>query len=267
MSMRLVDRYGPWAVVAGASEGTGRAYARALAAEGLNLVLIARRAAPLAALAEEIRRESGVECVAAAVDLAEPDAHALVVGAVGEREIGLYVANAGADPNGSRFLDKPLKPWMDLVRRNVLTTMQACHHFGGLMRQRGRGGLLLANSYACYGGGSFMACYTASKAFELAFAESLWSELKPHGVDVLTLVMGMTDTPAFRELLGEKGLPVPPDVASAEEVAAFGLAHLADGPIQNWGLAETEGGPAMSAADRRDRVRARDAASVVVFGG
>lgn len=264
--MAFADRYGPWAIVAGASEGTGRAYARALAAEGLNLVLIARRSGPLDALAADIHGETGVECVTAAIDLATPDAHAELVKAVNGREIGLYVANAGSDPHGSRFLDKPIEPWLDLVRRNVLTTMQACHHFGGLMRERGRGGLLLVNSYACYGGGSFMACYTASKAFELAFAESLWSELRPHGIDVLTLVMGMTDTPALRELLEEKGLPIPPGIADPAEVAAFGLAHLADGPIQNWGLTEEAGGPAMSAADRRARVRERDVASVVVFG-
>jgi uncharacterized protein len=264
--MTFAERYGPWAVVAGASEGTGRAYAEALAAAGLNLVLIARRTEPLEALAGRIRGETGIECVTAAIDLAGPDAHGRILEAVGDREVALYVANAGSDPHGSRFLDTPVEPWLDLVRRNVMTTVQACHHFGGLMRQRKRGGLLLVNSYACYGGGSFMACYTASKAFELAFAESLWSELQPHGVDVLTLVMGMTDTPALRELLDEKGLPLPPDVADPGAVAAFGLAHLADGPIQNWGLAEGEGGPAMSAAERRERVLERDAASIVVFG-
>ena len=265
--MDFVRSYGPWAVVAGASEGTGRAYARQLACAGLNLVLVARRAGPLDALAEELRTASGVECVAAAIDLSKRDAHARIVAAVGDREVGLYVGNAGADPNGARFLDAPIDRWLDLVGRNVTATVQSCHHFGGLMRKRGRGGLLLVNSYACYGGGSFMACYTASKAFELNLAESLWAELRPHGVDVLTLVMGMTDTPAFRALLAEKGMPPPADWASAEDVAAFGLAHLADGPIQNWGQREDEAviSP-QSAAARRARLVAIDAASAGVFG-
>lgn len=265
--MDFIERYGPWAVIAGASEGTGRAYARQLAAKGLSLVLIARREAPLDALSNEIRAETGVDCVTASIDLARVDAHERVVAAVGDREVGLYVSNAGADPNGSRFLDQDINAWLDLVRRNVLTTMQCCHHFGGKMRARKRGGILLVNSYACYGGGSFMACYTGSKAFELCFAESLWSELRSHNVDLLSLVMGMTDTPALKTLLGEKGLPVPPDVASPDAVAAFGLANLANGPVQNWGLAEDQSGPApQGAADRRARIEMIDAGSSTVFG-
>ena len=196
--MEFAEKYGSWAVVAGASEGTGRAYARQLAEQGLSLVLIARRLAPLEALAQELRATYGVECVAASIDLGQTGACEQVVAVAGDRDVGLYVSNAGADPNGARFLDVDAEAWRSLVTRNVLTTMLSAHHFGGKFRARGRGGLLLVNSYACYGGGQFMACYTGSKAFDLNFAESLWAELKPHGVDVLSLVMGMTDTPAFK---------------------------------------------------------------------
>jgi short-subunit dehydrogenase len=259
----FVKRYGPWAVVAGASEGTGRAYAGQLAAKGLNLILIARRSGPLLALADALGAAHGIECVAAAIDLGKNDAHARIVNAVGSRDVGLYVGNAGADPNGSRFLDIGIDPWLDLVRRNVLTTIQSCHHFGSAMRARGRGGMLLVNSYACYGGGAGLACYTASKAFELNFAESLWDELRPHGVDVMTLIMGMTDTPAYRKMLAEKGLALPTEWASAEDVAAFGLAHLADGPIQNWGIGHHDAGFApQSAADRLVRLKAIGMASI-----
>lgn len=266
--MSFAEQYGPWALIAGASEGTGRAYAHMLAEKGLSLILIARRQAPLDQVAQEISARFGVDCVTASIDLGQPDAAARVFEAAGDREVGLYVSNAGADPNGSRFLDKDVEAWRSLVTHNVLTTMLCSHYFAGKMRDRGRGGLLLVNSYACYGGGQFMACYTASKAFDLNFAESLWSELKPHGVDVLSLVMGMTDTPAFNALLQEKGLPPPPGVASAEAVAAFGLANLANGPVQNWGAPEAValGGGIGSAAERRDRIRMIDAGSRNVFG-
>lgn len=265
--MDFVQRYGPWAIIAGASEGTGQAYARILASKGLSLILIARRKLPLDALAEDIRRDHGVECLAVSIDLGEHDAHRRVIEAAGEREVGLFISNAGADPNGARFLDCDAATWTNLVTRNVMTTMLCCHHFAAAMRERGRGGLLLSNSYACYGGSQFMACYTASKAFDLCFAESLWSELKPHGVDVLSVVMGMTDTPAFNALLDEKGLPTPPGVASAADVAAFGLAQLGNGPVQNWGLAEDEPVPGQqSAAARRERILAIDQSSKAVFG-
>jgi short-subunit dehydrogenase len=261
------ERYGPWAIVTGASEGTGRAFARQIAAQGVNCILIARRQAPLTALAAEIRVESGVECVIATIDLASPQALERIVEAVGGREVGLFVSNAGADPNGARFLDRDVAVWIDLVQRNAMTMLQCCHHFARPMRDRGRGGLLLVNSGACYGGSRFMAAYSASKAFTLCFAEALWDELHEGGVDVLTLVMHMTDTPALRTLLAEKGLPVPENIAHSEAVAALGLSRLRHGPVQNWGLEDDDPGYApMSAANRRKRTLAVGAASSHVFG-
>src|SRR5262245_37005453 len=142
------DKYGPWAVIAGASDGTGRAFTHQVAATGINCVVIARRAAVLEELAQEIRSKHGVECVPAAIDLSTPDAFDKTVEAVGSREVGLFVSNAGSDPNGSHFLDKGIDPWMDLVNRNVVTNMRLVHHFGSLMRQRRKGGLLLVGSAA-----------------------------------------------------------------------------------------------------------------------
>ena len=265
--MSFAERYGPWAVVAGASEGTGRAFARKIASNGVPCVLIARRPDPLAALAEEIRAESGLVCPTAAIDLTSPGATGQIVAAVADREVGLFVSNAGADTNGARFLDRDIEVWLHHVHLNVITTMSCCHHFGRLMRARRKGGLLLVNSGACYGGASFMATYSASKAFALNFGESLWTELRPHGVDVLNLVLGRTDTPAFRALLAEKGLPVPPNLASPDDVAEIGLARLPQGPTHNWGIADDVAGYApTSASVRRSRILAIDSASKQVFG-
>lgn len=264
--LNFAGRYGPWAVIAGASEGTGRAFARQIAAQGVSCVLLARREEPLRALAAEVKAQSDVECVVASVDLSAADALRQIVAAVGDRDVGLYVSNAGADPNGAHFLDADIKAWTDLAQRAVLTTLQCCHHFAGAMRQRGRGGVLLVNSGACYGGASYMAAYSASKAFTLAFGEGLWAELRPYGVDVLNLVLGQTDTPAFRQLLADKGKPPPANMASPEAVAALGLERLPHGPIQNWGLADDEAGYApSSAAARRERVLMIDQYSRPLF--
>ncbi len=263
----LADRYGPWAVIAGASEGTGRAFAKQLAAAGIRCVLIARREQPLRELAEEIHREFRIECVTAPIDLSAPDACERVKAAVGDREIGLYIANAGADPNGARFLDRDIGTWLDLVNRNVVNTLRCCHHFGGLMRARRRGGILLVGSGSCYGGGSFMATYSASKAFDLCFAESLWAELRPHHVDVLFFALGTTDTPALRALLAEKGLPAPVGLASPDDVARIGLERLPHGPVHNWGQADDEAGFAPNApAVRRARILMIDQSSKRIFG-
>jgi short-subunit dehydrogenase len=235
MDRDFKQHYGPWAVVSGASEGTGRTLAREIAARGIPSILIARRQAPLTALVDEIRRETGIECVAATIDLSQPDAFDRLREVVDGREIGLFVSNAGADPNGSHFLDRDVQTWLQLVNRNLLTGLRCCHYFGGLMRERRRGGLLLVGSGAAYGGGSFMATYSGAKAFDLCFSESLWEELRPFDVDVLHMLLTTTDTPEFRRLLAEKGKRPPRGLADPAAVARIGLNHLQRGPLYNWG--------------------------------
>lgn len=264
--MEFPEKYGPWAIIAGASEGTGRSFAHKIAQKGLSCLLIAW-GGPLDEVADEIREGYGVECQTARVDLSAPDAIDGIVAATGGREIGLYVANAGSDRIGSQYLDHDVEAWLGLVRLNVLTTMQACHHFGRQMRERGRGGLILVNSGACYGGGSILATYAGCKGFLLNFAEGLWAELRPFGVDVLTMVLGKTDTPMFRKLLERNGMAIPDDLADPDAVAEIALERLADGPICNWGLADDEVGFAWaSAAARRDRVLQIDAANTGIYG-
>jgi short-subunit dehydrogenase len=263
----LKDRYGPWAVIAGASEGTGQAIARHLASEGIHCVLIARRAEPLETLAADLRAEFGIETVTAAVDLSLADACDRVAEAVGAREIGLYVSNAGADPQGSHFLDAPIDDWVGQIQRGVITMMRSCHRFGTAMRTRGRGGLLLIGSGGCYGGGAYMSVYSGLKAFGLNFAEGLWAELAPHGVDVLFMALSTTDTPALRNLLAAKGLPLIQGLADPAEVAAHALARLPHGPIANWGQDDDEPGMSpVSAAVRRQRVLAIGESTKRIFG-
>jgi uncharacterized protein len=263
--MSFLEQYGPWAIIAGASEGIGAAFAREIAAQGVACLLIALDG-PLEDVAAEISASTGVQCVTAKIDLSASDAFARIIDAAGDREIGLYVANAGGDYSGSRYLDNNIENWLGLMRLNIATTMQSCHHFGLQMRKRKRGGVLLVNSGGCYGGGSFLTMYTACKGFLLNFAEGLWAELHSSGVDVLTIILGMTDTPKFRHLMAGKGLAVPDDIASAEAVARAGLQQLAHGPVYHWGAAEDEIGPGgVSAAQRRTRVLQMDEATARMY--
>ncbi len=247
-------KYGPWALITGASEGTGAEFARQLAAMGLNLILVARREAPLAALAAEIS-EKGVECVTASVDLTASDAAVQIIAAVGARDVGLLIANAGADTNGSLFLDNDIANWEALVAMNVTTTMRLAHHFGQAMRARGHGGMVLVGSGACYGGLNGMGVYCGSKAFVMNLAEGLWAELRHHNVDVLNLILGRTDTPAHRKILKESGQPIPDNLASPVDVARIGLEQLPHGPIYNWGQPNDVAGYAPNSPDdRRARI-------------
>lgn len=255
--MEFAERYGPWALIAGASEGTGASFARQLAQKGVNLILVARREGPLDALAEDIRASHGVQIVTATIDLSKKDAAARMAEVAGDREVGLLILNAGADSNGAMFLDNDIENWADLTMRNVMTVMRACHHFARGMRERGRGGIMIVGSGACYGGLPGISVYGATKAFDLVFGEGLWAELRPHGVDVLNLILGRTDTPAHRELMARLGVPFPDNCASADDVAAIGLERLPHGPVLNWGLADEDAGYAgTSAAARRQRILA-----------
>lgn len=264
--MSFKEKYGPWAVIAGASEGTGRAFAHQIAAQGINCILVARREEALRELAAELQEATGVECVIAAVDLSTDDASEKIIAAAGSRDVGLFINNAGADSTNTHFLDSTVDVWDGQIKRNVMTVMRNCHHFGGFMRDRGRGGILLVGSGSGYGGASFMAVYSGTKAFDMCFGESLWAELKPYGVDVLNLILGRTDTPQFRETLTRQGLPVPPGLASPDDVAKVGLARLTQGPVHNWGQEDDQAGSAPSSpVVRRARIEMIDAATKNVF--
>jgi short-subunit dehydrogenase len=254
--MDLVGRYGPWALVTGGSEGTGSAFVERLADAGVNCIIVARREAPLAVLADRIRSR-GVEVVTACIDLSASGAADQVIAAVGEREVGLLITNAGAESNGSPFLDGTMENWESLVGVNIRKTMRLAHHFGQRMRTRRRGGILLVGSGACYGGIGGISVYSGVKAFVLCFGEGLWAELREYGVHVLNLILVRTDTPAHRRNLERKGQAMPAGLASAEDVARTGLEQLPHGPIYNWGQNNEEAGYAPSSPDtRRERILA-----------
>jgi short-subunit dehydrogenase len=233
--MSFASRYGPWALVAGASEGVGAAFARALAARGLHVVLLARRQAALDEVAAAIRADAGVETRTAAVDLARADAMARVAAATAGLEVGFVLYCAGADPNFEPFLANPIETALAMVQRNCSVPLQVCHHFARPMVERGRGGIVLLGSGAGFAGAPNMVAYGASKAFDMVMAEALWAELHPQGVDVLGLILGETDTPALRRLRERLGhresadAPIP-GAASVDEVVREALDNLSNGP-------------------------------------
>jgi short-subunit dehydrogenase len=222
-AVEFADRYGPWAVVAGASEGIGASVARLLGARGVNVVLVARRPDAMAEVAATVPTET----LTLTLDLSSPDATAGLADATADLEVGLLVYNAGADPKMSMFLDEPVDVWHSMVARNCVTVLGATHHFGARMAERGHGGIVLVSSGAAWAGGSRLAIYGASKAFDLVLAEALWAELGPLGVDVLGMVLGQTDTPALQRLLNGREVG---ELADADDVARDMLDHLGDGP-------------------------------------
>ena len=138
----FAETYGPWAVIAGGSEGTGLAFARQIAAKGVSLVLIAKDG-PLEEVACELRSAFGIEVLTAAIDLSHDEAASQIFAAVGKREVGLFINNAGADWFGERFLEVDVEDWLKLSRVNIDTMLRCVQHFGRAMKARRRGGILI----------------------------------------------------------------------------------------------------------------------------
>lgn len=223
------DRYGPWAVVAGASEGIGQAYAHVLAESGLNVVTLARRSEPLEADAELIRRRHRVEVRPVALDLGAPDLAERFDDAIQGLDVGLLVYNACYSKLGE-FVDVSLSDCLKTVDVNCRGSLTLAHRLAPHLVERGKGGIILMTSMASFQGSALVGTYAATKAFDTILAESLWAELSPRGVDVLGCAAGATLTPDFQSKTPEdkqrKAFPMRP-----EAVAREGLDALGNGPV------------------------------------
>ncbi len=257
-------KYGPWAVIAGASEGTGAEYARQLAAVGIHCLLVARRTDPLLRLAQELTTKYGVQARTLSVDLSTPDAAQRMWAATTDVEVGLYVSNAGADSTGKHFLDVPLEQSHRLINLNVRTVIDAVHAFAPSMRARGRGGILLMSSGAALGGQPRVAMYSGTKAFEVNFGESLWVELRKFGVDVLTVAAPAMDTPVLRATLAAKNLQ-PHGVYDPKDVVRIALDFLPIGPTYVFPLGPHENADVLNEV-RRTRLLAVTEITKAFFG-
>jgi short-subunit dehydrogenase len=261
----FAEKYGPWAVVAGASVGIGAEFCRQIAAEGVHVVLVSRSADKLEELASELTATHGVETRVAAIDLAEPGAEADVFAATDGLDVGLVVFNAGADSLNTWFLDAPAEEWHAMLRRNCVLPLLASHYYGGAMVARGRGGILLVTSGAAWAGGGRITTYGGTKAFDLVFGEGLWAELRRDGVDVLSLVVGATDTPALRASLAKFGATID-NVADPADVAREGLVHLGEGPTWQVGVPDGAGPSLLGALPRRQAVELITQGHDALFG-
>ncbi|MBV9515699.1 MAG: SDR family NAD(P)-dependent oxidoreductase [Mycobacteriaceae bacterium] len=270
--MTFATKYGPWAVVAGASDGVGAAFAEGLAERGVSVVLLARRQAVLDEVAAGIQTRCGVETRAVAVDLASSGAIETVVSATADLDVGCVVHCAGADATFEPFLSNSVEAAESMVQRNCVVPVQLCHHFAPAMVERGSGGIVIFGSGAGFAGGPNMATYSATKAFDMVFAEALWAELHDKGVDVLGLILGKTDTPALRRLefsRGQIGTPdaVPPDAAAVVDVISEAFDNLGNGPTWIVGENMRAAYQMLGSMTRNQAVQLMMAASGAAMGG
>jgi short-subunit dehydrogenase len=231
--MDFAERYGPWAIVTGASSGIGEAFARLLAQRGVSVVLAARRGERLEAIAKELEETHGVATRPIALDVSLPTFSAELVASTGELDIGLVVSNAAARSPGA-FCDVATDLHLTMLETNVRAPVMIARTFAPRLVERGRGGLILTSSIEAYHGFPYSATYAATKAFTLSLGEALYEELRESGVDVLVLNPGPTDTAMLRA-----GMANPdsfPGMLQPESVAAAALDALGRRPVLIPGL-------------------------------
>lgn len=219
----LRTAYGPWALIAGASTGLGAEFAVQLAAAGLDILLVARRADALEELATSLRKAHGIEVRVASIDLAAPDLLERVRAAAAGVEIGLVVYNAAYSCIGP-FLGQSLEDKLRTLDVNCRGPLILAHEFGAAMAARRRGGIVLMSSMAGHQGAPMVATYGATKAFDRVLAEGLWEELRASGVDVIACCAGATRTPTYEasKPLGDPAIIMESAPVVAETLAALG---------------------------------------------
>lgn len=190
---QLLQKYGPWALVTGASSGIGAEFARALARYGFNLVIVARRVERLNRLAEELSAQHAVQVKVVPADLSEVEFLPRLRTAIEGLEIGLLVNNAGF-ALVSHFLDNDLERELELLHVNVRAALMLTHELGRKMRQQHRGGIIFISSNSSLVPSPPWSTYVASKAYERYLAECLAEELVKDGVDVLAVCSGGVET-------------------------------------------------------------------------
>jgi uncharacterized protein len=218
--MTFTERYGPWALVTGASAGIGAEFSRQLAAMGLNLVLVARRRERIEELAGRLESTSKIQVRTIIADLSQPDFLPLILSRTESIDVGLLVNNAGFGIAG-KFLEHDVKNELALLGVNCRAPLILTHAFGRQMAERKRGGIIFVSSVSGYIATPYESSYAASKVYELFLAESLRYELGKEGVDVLALCPGSTDT-EFHEIAGSR----PVAAMAVEPVVRLALKRL-----------------------------------------
>lgn len=223
-------------LITGASSGIGAAFARKLAARGRNVLLVARSEDKLITLCNELGRLSGIRAHYFALDLLQPDAPAQLLEETQRRElvVDTLVNNAGFGSMGE-FVNLDLPRELEMIDLNVKSLVGLTHRFLLPMRERKQGTIINVASTAGFQPVPYMATYAATKAFVLSFSEALWEENREHGVHVMALCPGVTDTNFFAASKMDR----PPfrTIETAEEVVETALrasSHRKPSVISGW---------------------------------
>lgn len=191
--IRLKSKYGPWALVTGATSGIGKEIAQLLAGSGINLVLAARREKLLESISHSLKQTYPIDVQIFVGDLSDMKTVDYLIDVTKKVDMGLAVLNAGFGTSGS-FINSSLNDEVNMVDLNVKSTLVQAHYFAKQFAGQRRGGIILVSSMLGFQGVPYSANYAATKAYVQSLAEALQVELEPSGVDVLAAAPGPVNT-------------------------------------------------------------------------
>lgn len=225
--MKKIDikKFGPWAIVTGASSGIGKEFARQLASAGLNLVLVARRGALLEELSQNLSREFKIQCKIIALDLTKDGFISDIDTAVKGLDIGLLVSMQGEGKAGA-FLKISHEELREVLSINLISHLELVHYFAPKLVNRGRGGIVMVGAMGASLGVPYIANIAATKAYVESLGEALHIELKEHNVNVFTLLPGPTNTDLIVKEFGMEIDSMPMKPMSVQQCVAEGLEGL-----------------------------------------
>jgi short-subunit dehydrogenase len=192
-------------LITGASSGIGEVFARKLATRGRNVLLVARSEEKLVTLCNELGRSNSIRAQYVALDLSKPESAARLFEEATKRglTVDMLINNAGFGSMGE-FSRLDLSRELNMIDLNIKSLVELTYRFLPPMIERRQGAIINVASTAAFQPVPFMATYAATKAFVLSFSEALWEENRSHGIKVLALCPGVTETNFFEAARGFK---------------------------------------------------------------
>ena len=191
--LRLITKYGEWAIITGASSGIGLELASQLATAGFNLVINSRHIDKLQEAEKKIKTISNVQVKIIASDVSETNGIDKIIQETQGLNIGLLIVSAGYGTSGN-FIDSSLHNEINMLKVNCEALLSLTHYYSQQFVKQKLGGIILMSSMVAFQGTPYSSNYAATKAYVQTLAEGLAVELKQHGVDVLAAAPGPVES-------------------------------------------------------------------------
>jgi short-subunit dehydrogenase len=226
MNKRIKEKYGPWAIVTGGTEGIGKEFVRELLQTGISVLVVSRKPEKFEKLRTELNQgqkplSETTELRYLSLDLGEPGSVQKLEKETKDLDIGLLVHSSGYGSIGT-FETRSLENELSMVDLNARSTVEIVHRYIKKLRPRKHSGIILFGSLVGFQGAPNSATYSATKNFVQAFAEALYWEEKPNKIDILSVAPGPVETGFGKRAGMQMGMAQSPEKIPRQALSKLG---------------------------------------------